>query len=347
MQKILIIKLRAIGDVLLSTIVISNLRGAYPDAQIDFLTEAPAKDVVAGNPDLNRIIVFDLNKIRSMGFWKGLQENLRFISALRKTRYDMVFDFFGNPRSALLTLMSRAKQRIGYNWRARQLAYNVVVQSRAASVHEAEFHLDALTALGIPIIDGQLHFPIPDAAKNFANQFFEENNLDRAFTVGINASGGWSAKKWLPEYFAELADRLMAELDAKIILLWGPGELPETEKLARLIRHEATIIPETDLKQLGAILEKCSLVVSNDSGPMHIAAAIGTPTVGIFGPTDPKKQGPYGSQHEVAVKKELHCLGCDKLHCESNACMRELSVDDVWQAVQKCIEKNQLRRVRL
>ena len=195
LNKILIIKLRAIGDVVLSTIVIPNLRAAFPGAKIDFMTEPPARDVVAGNPDLNQVIVFDRMRIQRMGFWGGLKANLQFIAEIRKTRYDMVFDFFGNPRSAWLTVLSGSRKRIGYNWRGRKFAYNHVVISRAAEVHEAEFHLDALTALGIPIVSRDLNLPIPDSAQTFAENFFRENGLESGRVIGLNASGGWPAKK--------------------------------------------------------------------------------------------------------------------------------------------------------
>lgn len=327
---------------MLSTIVISNLRQAFPEAQIDFLTEPPAKDVVEGNPDLNRVIVFDRKRIQNLNFWTGLKENICFIKTLRKHNYDMVFDFFGNPRSAWLTFLSGSPKRIGYNWRGRQFAYNIVVKSRAAEVHEAEFHLDALTALGIPIVGQSLYFPISDSAKKFASAFIEKDYPENSLIIGLNSSGGWPAKKWPLSYFAELADRLIQKLNAKILLIWGPGELDETKQLKRLMQNDALIIPETDLKQLGAMLEKCSLIVSNDSGPMHIAAAVGTPTVGIFGPTHPDKQGPFGDRHEIVIKKGLPCLGCDKLNCETNECMRDLSVDEVWKVVMRCLRKNRI-----
>lgn len=342
--KILIIKLRAIGDVVLSTIVISNLRKAFPDAQIDFLTEMPAKDVVSGNLDLDEIITFDRARIQKLKFWTGLKENFRFIKTIRNNQYDIVFDFFGNPRSALITFLSGAKERIGYNWRGRQFAYNRIVKSRAAEVHEAEFHLDALTALNIPITNRNLHFAIHSSDEAFADDFFSEFHLENSLVIGLNSSGGWPAKKWPLPYFAKLADRFIRELNAKILLFWGPGELDEVKKLKDLITTEAVIIPKTDLKRLAALLQKCSLVVSNDSGPMHIAAAVGTPTVGIFGPTHPETQGPYGDKHEVAIKKGLPCLGCDRLNCETDECMRELNVDEVWEVILKCLRKNQIIR---
>ncbi len=341
-QKILIIKLRAIGDVILSTIVIPNLRQAFPNAQIDFLTERPAADVVLGNPLLNHVHILELKKIQSLPFKLRWKENRKFIRQIREKKYDLVFDFFGNPRSALLTWLSRGKIRVGYNWRGRQLAYNRVIKSRAATVHEAEFHLDALRALQISIVSRELQFPIDDFSRNFALEFLNRHNLTNTFLVGINCSGGWAAKRWPLERFAQLADGLVAHYQARILILWGPKERLDAQKLASLMKQPITFAPPTALKQSAALINNCKLIISNDSGPMHLAAALKVPTVGIFGPTNPRLQGPYGAIHEIARHETLPCLGCNKVKCDHVSCMLKLPVEVVWQAVQRCIQKNHL-----
>jgi len=329
-RKILIIKLRAIGDVVLSTIVIPNLRQAFPAARIDFLTEKMSAEVVQGHPDLNDVLVLDRVQIQQLPATRQAVENYQFIRDLRERRYDLVFDFFGNPRSALLTWLSGAKIRVGYNWRARQLFYTRVVPSRAATVHEAEFHLDALRALGIPIVSRHPGFPIDPASENFARDFLIKNHLmNYGLLVGMNVSGGWEAKRWPLEKFAALADLLVEKCRAQILLFWGPGEKPYAQKVAQSQKRTAILAPPTHLKQMGALMKYCHLVVSNDSGPMHISAAIGTPTVGIFGPTNAKLQGPFGEKNEVALETSLPCLGCNLTRCAHNSCMKNLSVETV------------------
>lgn len=339
-QKILIIKLRAIGDVILSTIVIPNLRQAFPNAQIDFLTERPAADVVLGNPMLNQVHILELKKIQSLPLKLRWKENRKFIHQIKEKKYDLVFDFFGNPRSALLTWLSRGKIRIGYNWRGRQLAYNRVIKSRAATVHEAEFHLDALRAFKIPIVSRELQFPIDDFSRLFALDFLKQHNITNKFLVGINCSGGWAAKRWPLVRFAELADRLVVQYQASILILWGPQERLDAQKLASLMKQPVTLAPPTTLKQSAALIKNCKLIISNDSGPMHLAAALKVPTVGIFGPTNPKLQGPYGTIHEIARLETLPCLGCNQVKCDHVSCMLKLPIEVVWQAVERCIQKN-------
>lgn len=339
-KKILIIKLRAIGDVLLSTPVIENLRTTFEKAQLDFLVENEAKEVVIKNPYVDRIIAFERKKIQSLPKLKAFRRNLDFIKEIRTQRYDLVIDLFGNPRSALLTLLSGAEYRVGYNFRVRKYAYNIRTDSRGDRVHEVEFNLDALRRIGVPVKSKNLYFPIDSLDQKFADRFFAKEGLDHGFVIGINSSGGWPAKRWKLEHFAALADRLVRSYQARILLLWGPSELEEVRKLRNLMNEKSYLAPESTLGRLGALLQRCDLVISNDSGPMHIAAALGVPTVGIFGPTDFRLQGPYGEKHEVAVKLGLPCLGCNKLTCSSSDCMNLLSPDDVFQVVKRCIEKN-------
>lgn len=332
-ENILVIKLRAMGDVVLSTAVLPNLRRAFPNAKIDFLTERESADAVLGNPYLDNVVVFDRRRLQALPRLRAVGETLRFLRRLRQAGYDLVIDLFGNPRSAFLCLVSGARQRVGYDFRVRKWAYSVVVENRGDRVHEVEFNLDALAVLAIPIHDRQPLFPIDPAARRFASELLKEHGTGEPL-VALNPAGGWWTKRWPLDRFAALGDRLVGEVGARILILWGPGERGDAMTVAQTMHHPALIPPETTLKQLGALLERCHLLVSNDSGPMHIAAAVGTPTLGIFGPTNPALQGPYGEQHAVVTKSGLDCLGCNGLSCRigTHECMQELSVDEVYVA---------------
>lgn len=332
-HKILVIKLRAIGDVILATPVLENLRQAFPQAQIDFLTEKPCAPIVEGHPAIHEVLVLDRQQ-------KGASRTL--IQQIRQRRYDAVFDLFGNPRSAVLTWLSGAPTRVGFRFRARKHAYNLKVEPRGDRVHEVEFNLDALRALQIPIVSRQLHVAVDAESESFAAQFWRENNLEGRLVIGLNASGGWYTKRWPLENFAQLGGRLHRELNAMVLLLWGPGELEEVKTIAQMMQAPSLLAPPTDLKQLAALLSRLTLLVSNDSGPLHLAAAMDTQVIGIYGPTRPDLQGPWGDGHETVVKTSLPCLGCNGVTCKivTHDCMKQLEAEMVWEAVQRVLKKH-------
>ncbi len=339
-ENILLIKLRAIGDVVMSTIVIDNLAAAFPGAAIDFLTEPAAAGIVRGHPALREVLVLDRKGWSQQGALLQARRNVDFIRSLRRRAYDLVFDFFGNPRSALITALSGARQRVGYNYRIRQLAYNMVVPSRASEIHEADWHLDALTALQIPIVSRRLQVATAGEDDAFAEHFLHTCGWPDKKIVAINFFGGWPAKRWPLVRFARLAEALAQEIDVRFIVTWGPGEEAGAQELQRLAQVPLQLTPATSLKQLAAILGRVSLLITTDSGPMHIAAAMNTPCVAIFGPTNPKLQGPYGQGHTVVRKEDLDCLCCNRLQCSHTSCMGQLTVDHVLAAVRDAINKN-------
>lgn len=339
-HRILIIKLRSIGDVIMATPVIENLRAAYPDAQIDFLTESPCYPIVKNHPALNEVIVFNRSHISSLWWFAALRENLKFLKRLRAAKYDLVLDLFGNPRSALFTLATGAPIRAGFAFRGRKYAYNKIFEPRGDQIHEVLFNLDALTGLGLPVRTTRLFYEIDDLSAAFAESFWQENQLDNQTVVGINASGGWYTKRWPLASFASLADRLASRKQVKILLFWGPGEKRDAEEIAAKMQHEALLIPATDLGKLAALLAKIDLLVSNDSGPMHLAAAVNTPVVGIYGPTVPELQGPWGEQHLIVQKEGLACLGCNGVICkiETHDCMQKLEVEAVLKKAEQLLQ---------
>ena len=335
-KRILVIKLRALGDVIMATPVLRNLRLAFPGAEIDFLTEPASAPIIGGHPTVHDVLVLDRNRLGQLSFWQRLAAQRDFVRTLRQRNYDLVLDLFGNPRSAILTRLSGAPMRVGYRFRVRQLAYNHIVEPRGDRVHEVEFNLDALRALGIPILTKALEIASDSNAAAEIERYWLDQNLHLSdIVIGLNPSGGWYTKRWPLHSFAELGDRLQTELSAKVLLLWGPGELENAQAIARLMHTKPIVAPPTDLPQLAALLARLDLLISNDSGPLHLAAAMSTPVIGIFGPTKPELQGPWGEGHEVVLKTGLPCLGCNGVTCriKTHDCMQTLSVAEVYQAV--------------
>ncbi len=335
-ERILVIKLRATGDVVLATPVIENLKQRFPQARLSFLTEAASADILRWNPFLDELIVLPIRRWERTGIWGSWREQARFYRDLRRKRIDLAIDLFGNPRSAVLTWLTGAPNRVGYAFRGRRHAYNMVVTPGDQTKHEVMFHLDALEALDIPVTTNRPRVAIPRAAEGRARRWLRENacgdRADRADRpiIGLNPGGGWAIKRWPPDYFGRLADALIEEYGVEVMVLWGPGEERIVEEVTGAMKHRPLILPEATLSELGAYLKCCRLLVSNDSGPMHMAAALNVPTIGIFGPTDPLAQGPWGEGHGVVRQENVDCLGCNRTDCPiGNICMTTLKPDDV------------------
>jgi ADP-heptose:LPS heptosyltransferase len=327
-NRILVIKLRAIGDVLLSTPVVQNLHDHFPDAEIDFLTDKFAADVVSGNPWITGVITFDKKKDSSAST----------VVRVRKRGYDLVIDLFSNPRSAVITGLSGARFRVGFPFRLRKYAYNIMVPPRGGEVHNVDFNLDALRRLEIPVRHFRPYFPLDNETKQFAVEWVRSQHCDGRMIVGLNPSGGWNTKRWGLDRYARLGDLIAEKYDASIVLLWGPGEEEDVRTIQRQMKCSSHIIPPTTLPQLGAIIQQCSFVVSNDSGPMHIAASLNIATLGIFGPTNPYLQGPYGTQHHWIRNEGLECLACNLTTCPiGHICMTRLDIEQVMEAFDQIV----------
>ncbi len=337
-RRILIVKLRATGDVVLATPVIENLKRRFPRARLAFLTEEASADVLRWNPMLDELIVLPLRRWGSLGILGSWREQARFYRNLRRKRFDLAIDLFGNPRSALLTRLTGAPHRVGYAFRVRRLAYTTVVTPPDRPQHEVLFHLEALEALDIPAAADRPHVAIPGTAEEKADRWLREHAPDARAVIGLNPGGGWAIKRWPPEYFGRLADALIDGYGVDVLILWGPGEEEIVAQVTGAMRNRPHVLPAATLAELGAFLKRCGLLVSNDSAPMHMAATLNVPTVGIFGPTDPRAQGPWGDGHGVVRKESVDCLGCNRTKCPiGNICMTTLEPGELLERVRAYI----------
>lgn len=335
-KKILVIKFGGIGDILLTTPVLPNLKNYFPDAEIYMLTLRHSRDILIDNPYLTRAFTYDPLEDKSWCLIKNI----------RKQKYDLVIDLFGNPRTALITFLSKAKYRFGFNFRGRNYAYNISVKGRGGLVHNVEFNLDALRAMEIPLITKELYLPVNIVHEEFAAEFIKQNNLDSKKIIGISKTGGWESKRYKADDYTELIDMLNELYDVNFILFWGnEKEKKDCEYIKSKIRKKnAFVIPDSPIRYLGAIIKKCDLVIGNDSGPLHIAVAMGVPTLGIYGPTNPQLQGPYGDKNLSIVKEDLDCLYCNLLECPiGNICMTQLSKEKIIEKVKELIKINEIK----
>ncbi len=335
-KKILCIKLRGIGDVILSSVIFDNLKKEFPNAKIDYLTEKPSKIALEKLPFLNEVIIFDRNS--------SALESAKFIFNLRRKKYDLVFDFFSNPRTAVLTYLTGAKYRAGYPYRGRKFAYNLFGPEERDKFHAAQLHLEFLKKLDLSHDFTRMYFGLGEDDSKFADEYFNEKFDKNDFVIGLSPSGGWQSKKCDPLKFAEIGDALVETYGAKLLLLWGPGDKVEALEISKKMKHQVILAPLTDIRKMGALISKCKMIVANDSGPMHISTALEIPTLSLHGPTSPFLQGPFGEKHEWVRLDELDCIQCNLLDCPKNhECFVNLPLQRVLLKIDSLIKKNNIR----
>lgn len=326
-KKILCIKPRGIGDIILSTIILENLNSYFPSAEIHYLTEEFAKEAVNTHPLVSKALSY-----------KKEDSLFSIIKKIRSEEYQIVFDLWSNPKSAQITFLSGAKYRVGYSYRGRRYAYNIKADVGRGDYHSAEHNLELLKAAGIPIISKRIKYYIDQEAEESANLFIS-SVVSSKYLIGIIPSGGWDSKKCPTEKWIEIIEELKIKCNCKFLILWGPEDRQDAIEIQRNFADEAILAPQTNLNHLAALIGKCNLVISNDSGPMHLAAAIGVPTLGLFGPTDPKKHGPYSDNSDYVIKSDLHCIICNKLICPFNKeCFYEMSTEEIAEKSLKLLK---------
>ena len=332
-RNILAIKLRYLGDVLLSTPTLHALKAAYPAARLSVLVNRGTEAILQANPDVDEIIPLDRGSI--------VQQS-RFVWKIRRRRFDAVVDLTDGDRAAFLTWISGAPVRIGFNaeerWTGR--CYTTVVRPDAG-VHRIERDLAALVPLGAAIQHRvpRLRLTSEDDAK--FEQLARQLNLaqDRPWVVVQPGARYWF-KAWPPERFAELADRLNDCFGCQIVVGGSPEEESLTQSVVRQAKSRlVSIAGRSDVRTLAALLKRSALFIGNDTGAMHIAAAVCTPVVGLFGPSDPTEWGPRGGPAEV-IYKGLDCRICFHPTCrrgEEN-CMKLITVEEVMSACRRLFQ---------
>jgi lipopolysaccharide heptosyltransferase II len=343
-RRILVTRLRFIGDIVLTTPILRSIRQAYPDAFIAYLGDRTAVRLLEHHPCVDQILPYDFTRA-------DLCEQVRAVRTIRRHRFDLVIDLFGNPRSALLTLLSGAPVRVGPDRKGRGRAYTNRVRDDGRTKTAIEYHNQALRAAGI----------VPTATRTEVILTEQEQNAGRtalALTlglaperltstpvVGIHPGASWPAKRWLPERYAKLADRLRDEAGAAVVFTAGPNDGDVIAAVQSSVSHSIPVLAGLPLRDLASVIASCTVYVSNDAGPMHIAPAVGTPTIGIFGPGEEEIWFPYTpDEGHRALRNTVPCHPCHLDFCTRQGggymeCMKLLTVDEVFGVVMRRIER--------
>jgi ADP-heptose:LPS heptosyltransferase len=329
--RILFIRPRFRGDVLMASILPRLIKRDYPKAWVDILTEPEAADTAAGEPEWNTIL--SLPRRDGKAWW-------RTVRRIRRQHYDVVCDLFGNPRTALLTGLSGAGIKIGPQVRVWDILYDIQTQADQPGKRPAwESYLDILRAVGMKQLSLRPHWEPRDEDRDWVQAFLQERQLKSAALLGVFAGGSHQAKRWPLENFMEVARRLHKEFGMKAMFVFGPKEEELKQQYQQAGGKLTQAVEGLTPGQLAALWDHCSVVLANDAFPLHLGPAVGTPTIGLFGPGDPAVWFPYPAQNgHRALHQPPVCWPCHKDTCSRPECWEKITVDDVVAAVKAAIK---------
>ncbi|MFH1655376.1 MAG: lipopolysaccharide heptosyltransferase II [Candidatus Omnitrophota bacterium] len=334
-KRILVIRTDRIGDVLLSTPVIKAVKDFFPNSFLAVMVRPYAKEIIEGNPFVDELIIYD-----KYGKHKSILSSLKFANELRKERFDLAIILHPTNRVNLISFFAGIPERIGYN---RKMGFFLTKKlddkKYLGEKHEMGYSLDVIRALGIEPQDKTLFMPIKKESEDWVDRILKKNNaLNSPNLVAIHPGASCPSKIWPQEHFSDLANRLIEEYRFKIIIISGPKDQKIAEKLIEKIEYPVIDLSgETTISKLASILKRCCLFISNDSGPVHISTAVGTPVISIFGRNQkglsPLRWGPLGEK-DIFLHKDVGCIECLAHNCKKEfICLKSISVEDVLEAV--------------
>jgi ADP-heptose:LPS heptosyltransferase len=341
--KILIVLIAGIGDLVLASRALRAIRSGYPDAEIHLLTSTDAAPLAAHYPDLDRVWSFPIRELRSRG--KILIDIMKLVLQLRNIRFHEILNLYqvGSIPGALKMglLFSSLKSRLKIGHGAKGFGF-FLTQSLPANTftdrHFSDAMLDiALAAGGVPDNRGIEVFWDSSCEMKWESLLGSDGPTGKQLIIGINPGGDRSNRRWAPERYALVADRLIDRFHAKILILGGPGEEVLARQIEGLMKAKAhNLAGKMNLNDLAFLISRMDLLVTNDSAPMHIAAASGTPLVALFGPEDLRLMGPYTTHGRYRILYEsVPCRPCSKAVCETAECLDRITTDDVFE---RCLE---------
>lgn len=330
-KRILIVRTDRIGDVLLSTPVIKAVRERYPQAFIAMVVSPYAKDIVEGNPYLDAVIIYDKD-----GKHKSWARSMKFAHNLEKKKFDLAIVLHPMNRAHIFTYLSGIPKRVGYDRKLGFLLTDRISHTKErGEKHELEYNLDLLEYLEIGVEDKDLFMPIKKESEEWVDDLFKQEGIKADDKLlAINPAASCPSKVWPFERFAEVADRLAQKYGFKILVVSGSKDLLIAQDVIKNMRSSViSLAGKTSVSQLASLLKRCSLFISNDSGPVHIASGVGTPVISIFGRKQrglsPKRWGPVGLKDKV-LHKDAGCIECLAHNCKKQfACLKAISVEDV------------------
>ncbi len=332
-KKILFVRLRLIGDVLMTTPSLKVLKESFPEAKIYYLVEPPQDELLRGNPDIDELIV-----IRRDSSFKEL---LSLVRRMRRERFDVAIDFHGGPRASFLTLLSGAKLRIGYNYSPRKIFYHLKVERgvKEGYIHSVLNQFNLIKALGVESEDLPPLFmqELDSSEREKLEKILEESDLEEKKFIVMHVSAGNQYREWGVENWKKLIEIILNKgKNLKVALIGSEKDLIYEEHLKFPI--VVSFIGKLNLREVRELIKKSLLFVGPDSGPMHIASTTETPIIALFGPTTPSVFGPW-KKEAVIIEGSTDCRPCNQKRCDYNfRCIREIKPETVFKEMERILK---------
>ena len=348
-KKILIIRTDRIGDVALSTPAIKALHDSFPDSYIAFMVRPYAREIVEGNPYLDEVIIYD-----KYGIHRGFFSTVVFGLGMRKKRFDTAIILHPTNRAHIIAFVAGIPNRIGLNRKLPILLTRPLNDEKfLGQRHELEYTLDILRNIGVEVCDKSLYVPVKESNRVSVDSKLSQKGVKSSdLLIAAHPGASCPSKRWPLERFAFLIDRLKKNFDIHIVLISGPDEVTQVTELKKQLHSDVVDLSgETSVGELAALLKRCKLFISNDSGPVHIATAVGTPSVVIFGRKQPglspRRWGPTGKE-DIALHRDVGCEVCLAHNCKNGfKCLKAITVEEVFEAVKKMLERVQSTEYRV
>jgi heptosyltransferase-2 len=329
-RKIFIRSTNWIGDAVMTTPALGAIRETFPQAELVMAANPIIAELFSPHPFIDRVLVFDKKNSH-----QGVVGFLKFCHEVRKERFDMAILLQNAIEAGIIAFFAQIPVRAGYRTDGRRLllTHSVPVGEHERRIHHTDYYAHMLAELGIRGQSRKLVLGCTSSETAWARDLLPEGK--NWIAVNPGAAFG-SAKRWLPERFAAVADAIVREYDANILLTGSSGEVGIGKEIEEILQaRPLNLIGQTSVRQLMAVLSLCRLVITNDSGPMHVAAALGIPLVALFGSTDHTTTSPLTPNFRI-VRKDIACAPCLKRTCpKDHACMEAITVEDVLNAVRE------------
>ncbi len=335
-ERFLIIRLGAIGDVVHTLPLASAIKDARPDSHITWAVEPAPREVLLENSDIDELLTVDTRAWRKNFFSGGFSALGRDLRAVRNVGADVALDAQGLIKSGLLAWASGAPVRIGFEHRFCKEGMNVLFTTHQAFPpgsphHVVEKNLSLLDPLRLPVpLRERYRFPLHETKEEgeWAEKYLESEGCpDGRPLLVVHPGGGWVTKRWAPARFAQLADHWRENGLGDVLLIWGPGEREIVKKVASAMRTKPHVAPATGIREMMSLIRRGSCFAGGDSGPMHLAAAMGVRCLAIMGPTEPVRNGPWGAGHSV-LHHRLACSGCYARKCPDIECLERVKTEE-------------------